>query len=228
MKTMLTAATIATALILPQAVFAQAAAPAAAPVASAPAYPAIADFGAAVRSSKAYQTAASQVQAQYKTQIDAYNAQSQPLQAELQRMADEIRALQQANTPEATLNQKVQAFQARQQAIQAQLAPAAAPFERPLAYAEEQITAKLDQATRNAMNAKRVNILLRPEAVAFAMPTSNITGDIVQQLNALVPTVSVAVPANWQPGGQQGTAPTSATPAARPAAKPAGKPPVGR
>lgn len=200
------------------ALLAQAAVPAPqpAPVASAPAYPAIADFAAAVRSSNAYQAAARQIQTQYKPQIDAYNARSTPLQQELQRSATEIRTLQQTpNTPEATINSRIQAFQARQQAIQTELAPLAAPFERPLAYAEEQVTAKLDQAVRNAMNAKRVNILLNPNAqvVAFALPTANITGDITQQLNALVPSVSTAVPANWQPGGQAAAPGAPATPA---------------
>ena len=207
------------AIAAPGAALAQAA-PAAqpAPVASAPAYPAIADFGAAVRGSNAYQAAARAIQTQYKAQIDAYNARSQPLQQELQRTATEIRTLQQNNTAEATVNQRIQAFQARQQVIQTELAPLAAPFERPLAYAEEQITARLDQATRNAMTAKRVNVLLRPEEVAFALPTSNLTGDITQQLNALVPTVSTAVPANWQPGGQgaAGARPATAAPATPP------------
>lgn len=192
------------AALAPCAALAQTApAPAPAPVASAPAFPAIADLGAAVRSTNAFRTAAQQVQTQYKAQIDAYNARSTPLQQELERSAQEIRTLQQNNTPQATLNQRVQAFQTRQQAIQTELAPLAAPFERPLAYAEEQITAKLDQAVRAAMNAKRVNLLLRPEAIAFALPTANITADVTQQLNALVPSVSIAVPANWQPGQQQ-------------------------
>ena len=224
MTKMLKVALLAAPLLLPTAAFAQAAAPAPAPVASAPAYSALADLGAAVRQSKAFRAAAQQVQTQYKTQIDAYNARSQPGQAELQRLAEEIRTLQGANTPEATVNQRIQAFQTRQQAIQAELAPLSAPFERPLAYAEEQITAKLDQATRNAMNAKRVNILLRPEGVAFAMPTSDLTGDITQQLDALVPSASIAVPANWQPraAGQQ-----AAPGAARPTT-PATRPPAGR
>lgn len=212
MTIILKAAAIAAAIASPTVLLAQAAAPAQpAPVASAPAYPAIADFAAAVRSSNAFQAAQRQVQTQYKAQIDAFNTRSTPLTAELQRSAQEIRTLQQTpNTPEATINSRIQAFQTRQQAIQTELAPLSAPFERPLAYAEEQITARLDQATRNAMNAKRVNLLLRPEAVAFALPTSNITGDITQQLNALVPSVSTAVPANWQPGGQQGAPGTGA------------------
>ena len=213
MTNILKIAAIASAVAAPTALLAQAAVPQPAAVASAPAYPAIADFAAAVRSSNAYQAAARQVQTQYKTQIDAFNARSAPLQQELQTSAQQIRTLQQTpNTPEATINSRIQAFQARQQAIQNELAPLSAPFERPLAYAEEQITAKLDQATRAAMNAKRVNLLLRPEAVAFALPTSNITADITQQLNALVPTASTTPPASWQPGGQ-GAAPAPVTPA---------------
>lgn len=220
MTSILKAAALVAALT-PGAAFAQAAAPAGqaaapAPVASAPAFPAIADFGAAVRSSNAFRAASQQVQTQYKAQIDAYNARSNPLQQELQRSADEIRTLQGNGTAEATVNQRIQAFQTRQQAIQTELAPLAAPFERPLAYAEEQITARLDQAVRAAMAAKRVNVLIRPEAVAFALPTSNITADITQQLNALVPTVSIAVPANWQPGGQGAAAPTGTPPATTP------------
>ncbi len=219
MTSMFKAAAIVAALIAPGVASAQTA-PAAqpAPVASAPAFPAIADFAAAVRNSNAYRTAATQIQGQYKTQIDAYNARSTPLQQELQRLATEIRTLQQNNTAEATVNQRIQAFQTRQQAIQTELAPLAAPFERPLAYAEEQITRQLDTAVRNAMTAKRVNLLIRPEAIAFALPTSNITADITQQLNALVSSVSIAVPANWQPGQQQ-AAPAGTTPAA-PAATP--------
>jgi Skp family chaperone for outer membrane proteins len=218
-KLLMSAAILAA--LAPGAALAQTApAPAPAPVASAPAFPAIADLGAAVRSTNAFRTAAQQVQTQYKAQIDAYNARSTPLQQELQRTAQEIRTLQQNNTAQATVNQRIQAFQTRQQAIQTELAPLAAPFERPLAYVEEQITQRLDQAVRAAMNAKRVNLLLRPEAIAFALPTANITADVTQQLNALVPSVSIAVPANWQPGGQQAAAPAApAAPAATPPAR---------
>lgn len=223
MTKLINTAVLLAAIAAPGAAIAQAPAAAApaAPAAATPAYPAIADFAAAVRLSNAYQAAVRQIQTQYKPQIDTYNTRSAPLQQELQRNAQEIRTLQQNNTPEATVNQRIQAFQTRQQAIQAELAPLAAPFERPLAYAEEQVSSKLDQATRNAMAAKRVNVLIRPEAIAFALPTANLTGDIVTQLNSLVPTVSTTVPANWQPGGQSapGAAPAGAptAPGTRPA-----------
>lgn len=219
MTKMFKAALLAAVVLAPQAAFAQTAPAAPAQVASAPAYPAVADFSAAIRGSNAFRTAAQQVQTQYKTQIDAYNTASAPLQAELQRLATEVQTLQNTpSTPQATLQARAQAFQTRRDAIGAQLAPLAAPFERPLAYVEEQISAKMDQAVRNAMTAKRVNMLINPQAVQFLLPTANITGDITTQLNALVPSVSIAVPANWQPGGQGAGAPGATAPAATPPA----------
>lgn len=185
------------------AALAQTPAPSPAPVASAPAYPAVADLVAAVRGTAAFRTAFQQIQTQYKAQFDAYNAKSGPYGQELQRLQQEIQTLQ--NTPgttDATIQARVTAYQSREQAIRRELAPLAAPFERPLAYAEEQLTAKLDQAVRGAMAAKRVTMLIRPDALAFALPTANITGDITTQLNALIRTVSITPPAGWQPGGQ--------------------------
>lgn len=211
--------------------FAQAAAPAA--VASAPANAAVADFTAAVTRTNAFTTARTQIQTQFKTQIDAYSAKRQPYEAELARMRQEIETLQRTpSTPPATLQAKATAFQARGQAIQTELAPLSAPFERPLAYVEEQVSAKLEQAVRAAMAQKRVTILVQPQALLYALPTADITQDIVTQLNTLVPTATTTVPANWQPG-QQGAAP-GAPGAAAPAAgaAPAGaippRRPVGR
>jgi Skp family chaperone for outer membrane proteins len=203
MTNFLKVALLAATALLPQAAFAQAAAPAPA-AASAPGYAALADLLGAVRQSTAFTNAARQIETTYKAQIDAYNARSKPLNEELQRLQQEIQTLQNtAGTAQATLQQKVTAYQAREKAIEAELTPLGAPFERPLAYAQEQVAAKLDQAVRNAMAAKRVTILIRPEALAFALPTANITSDVVAQLNALVPSVGITPPAGWQPGQQQ-------------------------
>ena len=152
MTKMIKAAMLAAVAMTPQLATAQAAP--AAPVASAPAYSAVADFSAAIRRSRAFQTAAGQVQTQYKAQIDTYNARSAPLQAELQRLGQEIQTLQQTpSTPKATLDAKVAAFTSRRDAIQRELAPLSAPFERRLAYVEEQICARMDEAVRAAMTA---------------------------------------------------------------------------
>jgi Skp family chaperone for outer membrane proteins len=178
---------------------------------------AVADLNAAVDQSAAIKTAATTIQTQYKTQIDAFNARQQALQTQLQPLAQELQTLQ-ANpaTAPATLQTKAQAFQARRDAAQKELAGLSAPFQRPLAYAQEQVVDKLDAAVRAAMTAKNVTVLLRPDSVFTALPAGDLTPDIVAQLNNAVKTVSTTPPAGWQPGQQQAAA-GGAAPAPRPA-----------
>ncbi|PTQ11617.1 outer membrane chaperone Skp [Sphingomonas oleivorans] len=183
--------------------------------AAAQAQVATADLGAAVEQSAAMKAAQTQIQTQYKAQIDAFNARQQALAAELQPLQREIQTLQ-ANsaTPPATLQQKVTAYRTREQAAQRELAGLAAPFGRPSAYAQEQVADKVEPAVRAAMAAKNVSLLVRPEAVLLALPAGDLTADIVSQLNAQVKTVSITPPANWQPGqAKAGAAPAAATPA---------------
>jgi Skp family chaperone for outer membrane proteins len=181
------------------------AAPAAAEVA-------VADLNAAVDQSAAMQAAGNQIKTQYKTQIDAFNARQQALQAQLAPLAQELQGLQgNPSTPQATLQTKAQAFQARRDAAQKELAGLSASFQRPLAYAQEQVVDKLDAAVKAAMAAKNVNVLIRPDAVLTATATGDLTPDIVAQLNNAVKTVSTTPPAGWTPGqqGQGGQAPAA-------------------
>lgn len=185
----------------------------------------VVDLNAALSDSTALKTAESQIQAQYKTQIDAFNARRTAIAAQLEPMGREIQTLQ-ANsaTPPATLQSKVTAYRTREQTAQRELQPLAAPFQRPLAYAQEQAAAKLDQALRAAMTAKRIGVVVSPQAVIAIQPAANLTADVTTQLNALVRTVSITPPANWQPGQQTQsaaaapatTAPAATTPARRP------------
>jgi len=178
---------------------------------------ATANLEAAVQQSAAMATARTQIQTTYKTQIDAATARQNALQAQLQPLAQEIQTLQtNPATPQATLQTKVAAFQQREQAAQRELQTLADPFQRPNAYAMEQVADKLDAAVRAAMTAKNVTMLVRPDAVMAALPAADITADVVAQLNNQVKTVSITPPAGWQPG-QQG----QQAPAARPA--PAGQ-----
>ena len=194
---LLSAAAIATPLAF--------AAPAAAQVATA-------NLEAAVDQSAAMRTAAQQIQTTYKAQIDAANTRQQALQTQLQPLAAELQTLQaNTSTPPATLQAKAAAFQQRRDAAQRELAGLTAGFNRPAAYAQEQIADKLDGAVRAAMQAKNVTILVRPDAVLLAMPTADLTQDVVAQLNNQVKTVSITPPATWQPGQQRAAAaPTGA------------------
>ncbi|GGE72925.1 OmpH family outer membrane protein [Sphingomonas prati] len=185
-----------------------------------------ANLEGALGNSAALKAAETQIQTQYKTQIDAFNARRTAISTELEPMAREIQTLQ-ANpaTPPATLQAKVTAYRTREASAQRELAPLAAPFQRPLSYAQEQVATKLDQALRAAMVAKRIGIIVNPQAVVAIQPAADLTADVTTQLNALVKTVAITPPAGWQPGqsAQGGAAPAPAAAPAAAARRPQGR-----
>ena len=165
---------------------------------------AVVDFEKAINDTAAFKAATTQIQAQYKTQIDAFNARSQAINTELAPAQTEIQTLQQnPATAKATLDAKVAAYRTRATTAQSELARLAQPFGRPTAYAREQVAEKVEAALRAAMAAKRVNLIVNPEAVVLATPGADITPDLTAQLNTVVKTVSTTPPANWQPGQRQ-------------------------
>jgi len=173
-----TAASVAALALLPVAANAQAAAaPAAAAVNTGVA---VVDLEGAVANSAAYRSAMTQIETTYKAQFTALQTRQTALQGELGPLRTEIENLQKnPATPKATLDAKIA---------------------RPQAYVKEQIGAKVEQALKAAMTAKKVGVVIGPEAVVAVQGGSDLTPDVVTQLNALVPSVSITPPANWQPG----------------------------
>ncbi|TCP37198.1 OmpH family outer membrane protein [Sphingomonas sp. BK235] len=189
---------------------------------------AVADPEAAVANSKAWATARTQIQTQYKAQLDQANTRRQAIQTELQPL---VAAYQKAaaapGATEASLRTQAQAIQTREQTANAELQRLTAPASRAQSYAIEQISAKLQDAVSAAARAKNVSLLLRPNAALFANPTADITSAITAELDRTVPTVGITPPANWQPGQQDGGAPAAA-PAATPAPATSNRAPTGR
>ncbi|MBB3345994.1 MULTISPECIES: OmpH family outer membrane protein [unclassified Sphingomonas] len=179
---------------------------------------AVADPEAAVANSKAWATARTQIQTQYKAQLDQANTRRQAIQTELQPL---VAAYQKAaaapGATEASLRTQAQAIQTREQTANAELQRLTAPASRAQSYAIEQISAKLQDAVGAAARAKNVSLLLRPNAALFANPTADITSAITAELDRTVPTVGITPPANWQPGQQDGGAAAAAPAAAAPA-----------
>ncbi|WP_340315888.1 OmpH family outer membrane protein [Rhizorhabdus argentea] len=201
MKSLLKIAALAAGVsFMPMAAHAQAAAtPAAAAAVNTGV--AVVNLDAAVANSAAYKAAVGQIQTTYKPQITAFQTRQTAIQSELTPLRTEIENLQRnPATPKATLEAKINAFQARGQAAQNELQRLTMPFARPEAYVKEQIGSKVEQALKAAMAAKRVGIVLSPDAVVAVQGGSDMTLDVVTQLNALVPSVSITPPANWQPG----------------------------
>jgi Skp family chaperone for outer membrane proteins len=188
---------------------------------SASAQVAFSDPQAVLAQSQAWKTAQGQIQTTYKAQIDAFESRSKVLQAELNAMAVRFEADQKANPNNPALQTQAKAFQDKQASAQQELGRLSEGFEKARAYALEQIDAKLDQAFTQAMAKKRITLVVSRQAVLKPTPGTDLTPDIVAELNTLVTAVGVVPPAGWQPGGQQ-------RPGAAPAAQPARPAPQGR
>lgn len=199
MKSLLkTAAAVAALALVPAVANAQAAA---APAAAVNTGVAVVDLEGTVNGSAAYRSAMTQIETTYKAQLTALQTRQTALQTELTPLRTEIENLQKnPATPKATLDAKIAAFQQKGQAAQAELQRLAAPIARPQAYVKEQIGAKVEQALKAAMTAKKVGLVVGPEAVVAVQGGADLTPDVITQLNALVPSVSITPPANWQPG----------------------------
>ena len=165
---------------------------------------AVANYEAAVVNSQAYQTAVTQMKTTYKTDIDQTNARAAALQVELKPLVDAYNAaVQQPGATQATVQPQAQALQAKRQSGQQELARLQQRVTLATAYVEEQVGMKLNDAIKTAMKAKKVDLVLQPQAVVAREPYVDMTDAIVQELNKLVPSASITPPAGWQPGQAQ-------------------------
>lgn len=173
----------------------------------------VANVEEALQRSNAFTAAVAQIKVTYKVQIEAFEARQRTLQNELKPLVTAFQTAQAAPNPnQAALQAQATTIQNKQQAAQRELQNLAQPFGRAQAYAEEQVSAKLEPALKAAMIKRKVNLVIAPQATISYQPAADISNDIVAELNTLVPSVSIAVPANWQPGGQaQGAAAPAST-----------------
>ena len=88
----------------------------------------------------------------------------------------------------------------------------------------------MNEAIKAAMTAKKVDLLLNPDAVLARENNVDITDAVVTELNRILPSVSIAVPAGYQPGQlvqQRNQQLMDAARAAQPGATPAAPAPTG-
>ncbi len=150
--------------------------------------------------SAAAKLADEQMRVTYKATYDQVESRSRVLQAELNAMIVKFQADQKANPNNPALQAQAKAIQDKQRAAQEELGRLSDPIERVNAYVLEQIDSKLDAAVTAAMAKKKVALLLQRGAVIKNTPGTDLTQDIVNELNVLVPNVSITPPANWQAG----------------------------
>ncbi|HEY0595638.1 OmpH family outer membrane protein [Sphingopyxis sp.] len=176
------------------------------PILSAPAFAqakgvGVADVRIAAARSNAFQAASTQIETTYKAQIDQQQSRGQTLQAEINvliaKYNEEAKKTPQNQT---TLQAAAKAVQDKRQAAQTELGRIGAPVDLAIAYVEDQISVRMNEAVKAAMTAKKIDLLLNPDAVFARENNVDITDAVVAELNRILPTVSTAVPAGYQPG----------------------------
>lgn len=164
---------------------------------------AVADVRVAAARSNAFSVASQQIETTYKAQIDQQQSRGQTLQAEINVLIAKYNE-ESKKTPQnqATLQAAGQAVQNKRQAAQAELGQIGRPVELAIAYVEDQISVRMNEAIRAAMTAKKIDLLLNPDAVLARENNVDITDAVVTELNRLLPNVSIAVPAGYQQIGR--------------------------
>ncbi|MFN6933752.1 MAG: OmpH family outer membrane protein [Tsuneonella sp.] len=180
---------------------------------------------AVVANSNAYKVAEQQRPVTYKPQLDQAEARRAAIAAQLQPLVDKFNADRQANPNNPALNQQAQTIQQIQQSGQQELQQLVAPVALSRAYVTEQIEEKLDAAVQNAARKKNVQLILDPTqgSVLYADAAYNITQDVLNELNTLLPSAQLVPPQGWVPREvraqqQAAGAPAAAAPATNPPA----------
>lgn len=89
----------------------------------------------------------------------------------------------------------VQQMEAKQQ----QIAQAGQPIVLAQYYAIEQLINDYTNARDQVVKAKKISIILQPQAIQYAPDSVDVTSDIIAAVDKRLPTVSTAVPAGWKP-----------------------------
>jgi Skp family chaperone for outer membrane proteins len=140
----------------------------------------------------------------YKAQIDQAKTRSDQINAQLKPLADKFQADQ--KNPKAdrnALQAEVEQIQQIQEDGKREIQQILAPLNLAEQYVIEQISDKLDDATQRAMTKRRATVVLDVQSVVKGDPASNISQDILTELNALIPTAQLVPPAGWMPRAQR-------------------------
>jgi len=127
-----------------------------------------------------------------------------PLETERKSIQTAVDALK-GKDPDAALQARIRAFQAKQQQGAQELSKEQAQIERNQAYVSQQITTKLGPIYQQVLQRHGANVLLEQGATLAAAATLDVTNDVLAALNTALPTVSTTAPAaapSAQPQGR--------------------------
>lgn len=144
--------------------------------------------------SKTRDTAFGQVNQQYQSQIQLIGT----LDTEITALQTTLDTDNNRDISQAEIDANpgvVQQIQAKQQQIEL----ATQPIVMAHYYVVEQLIGDFANAQSAVMTEKGVSVVLSPDAVLAAPDAMNITDAVAAKLDERMPTVSITVPAGWQP-----------------------------
>ncbi len=140
------------------------------------------------------------------TQLESQLAGLRALQTSLETpLRTEAAALQTAGqalagrTPDATLQARARAFEAKQADAQRQLAAREATFQRNRAHVLQQINTRLEPAVASVFTRRGASVMLDASQTIRSAPGLDVTADVIAALNASLTTISTTAPAQAAP-----------------------------
>jgi Skp family chaperone for outer membrane proteins len=125
------------------------------------------------------------------------------IQTEGQSLQTAVNALN-GKQPDAALQARVKAFQAKQDAAQAELAGQQQQIERNQAYIRQQIVAKLGPIYQQVMQRRGANLMLEAGSTLATTTSVDVTNEVLAALNSAMPTISTTAPAEPKQSQPQG------------------------
>jgi Skp family chaperone for outer membrane proteins len=164
---------------------------------------ATADTAVAITRSKALGTAYQQIGTQYAAvaqQLQAKRVEINNLNAQLDTNKDKELTQAELDVAIKAKNPLLTQLDAKQKEINTLQEPV---FLAQL-YAVEQIALKYDAAQQAVIAAKKINVILAPDAFVWAPEAVDVTAAITAELDKVVPSVPITPPAGWRPSRQIG------------------------
>ena len=168
-----------------------------------PAVVAVVDIDRIRRECTACRAAQTQLQTQVTSLQQRQQALSAPLQTEGQQIQTAINALQ-GKQPDAALQQRVTAFQTRQNTANQELARLEQTLRSTGAHVGQQIDQRLAPIIQAQLASSGATLIVDRGSVLAAAPAIDITNTVLAALNQQLPSVSVTpLPQAQQPAQQQ-------------------------
>jgi outer membrane protein len=162
---------------------------------------AVVDLERVTSDCNACKTAAAALRAQINSLQNREKTLAAPLQTEGKSIQAAIDALN-GKEPDAALQARIKAFQAKQQQGSQEIQAQQAQIQRNNQYVQKQIGDKLGPIYQSVMQRRGANVLLETGSTLATTTTVDVTNDVLAALNTALPTISAVAPAQQAPQGR--------------------------